>query len=133
MDRTRCHFPEVGDSRRTRHGRAGGPLPAGRAVRGAAALRPIEHEDLDPVRTWFERHNRYSDWEAWLELHPRVKEEIRKVKSRQGQLFHRAPFKPVVSFAYAYVYRRGFLDGRAGLDYALAMSFYRWQIALEVP
>ena len=36
-----------------------------------------------------------------------------------------------MSFAYAYVYKRGFLDGRAGLDYALAMSFYRWQIGLK--
>jgi hypothetical protein len=60
-----------------------------------------------------------------------VREEIRQVKSRQGQLFHRAPFKPALSFAYAYLFKRGFLDGRAGLDYALAMSFYRWQIAMK--
>ncbi|MEU6942651.1 hypothetical protein ABZ943_39415, partial [Streptomyces rubiginosohelvolus] len=31
-------------------------------------------------------------------------------------------------FAYMYLYKRGFLDGRAGFDFALAMSFYRWQI-----
>lgn len=36
-----------------------------------------------------------------------------------------------MSFVYAYGLRRGFLDGRAGLDYALAMSFYRWQIGLK--
>ncbi len=92
---------------------------------------PIEHRDLDPVATWFDRHNRYSDWEAWLELNPEVREQIRAAKTRQGQLFHRAPFKPLVSFGYAYLYKRGFLDGRAGLDYALAMSFYRWQIGVK--
>ncbi|NUP43185.1 MAG: glycosyltransferase family 2 protein [Streptomyces sp.] len=130
MDRTRCRFPEVGDLDAPGMGEQEGHYQP--VAESAARLRsPIEHEDLDPVRTWFERHNRYSDWEAWLEVHPEVKEQIRRVKTRQGQLFHRMPFKPLVSFGYAYVYRRGFLDGRAGLDYALAMSFYRWQIGLK--
>ncbi|MFI0943733.1 glycosyltransferase family 2 protein [Streptomyces sp. NPDC021020] len=130
MDRTRCSFPEVGDLGAPGMGEQEGHYQP--VAESAARLRsPIEHEDLDPVRTWFDRHNRYSDWEAWLELHPEVKERIRQVKTRQGQLFHKVPFKPLVSFGYAYVYRRGFLDGRAGLDYALAMSFYRWQIGLK--
>jgi glycosyltransferase involved in cell wall biosynthesis len=130
MDRTRCRFPEVGDLDAPGMGEQEGHYQP--VAESAARLRsPIEHEDLDPVRTWFERHNRYSDWEAWLEANPLVREEIRQVKSRQGRLFHRAPFKPLMSFGYAYVYKRGFLDGRAGLDYALAMSFYRWQIGLK--
>ncbi|MBD0740198.1 glycosyltransferase family 2 protein [Streptomyces sp. CBMA29] len=130
LDRTRCRFPEVGDLEAPGMGEQEGHYQP--VAPSAARLRsPIEHEDLDPVRTWFERHNRYSDWEAWLELNPQVKEEIRQVKTRQGQLFHKAPFKPLVSFTYAYVYKRGFLDGRAGFDYALAMSFYRWQIGLK--
>ncbi len=130
MDRTRCRFPEVGDLGAPGMGEQEGHYQP--VAESAARLSsPIEHEDLDPVRTWFDRHNRYSDWEAWLELHPEVKERIRRVKTRQGRLFHKVPFKPLVSFGYAYVYRRGFLDGRAGLDYALAMSFYRWQIGLK--
>jgi len=130
LDRTRCRFPEVGDLGAPGMGEQEGHYqPLGEPV---GRLRsPIEHEDLDPVRTWFDRHNRYSDWEAWLELHQDVRERVRRAKTRQGRIFHRAPFKPVVSFLYAYVLRRGFLDGRAGLDYALAMSFYRWQIALK--
>ncbi|MBM9505339.1 glycosyltransferase family 2 protein [Actinacidiphila acididurans] len=130
LDRTRCRFPEPADLDAPGMGEQEGhyqPLaePVGR-LRAT-----IEHEDLDPVRTWFDRHNRYSDWEAWLELNPAVREDIRRAKTRQGQLFHRAPFKPLVSFLYAYVLRRGFLDGRAGLDYALAMTFYRWQIGMK--
>ncbi|MEC4017832.1 glycosyltransferase family 2 protein [Streptomyces sp. H27-D2] len=130
MDRTRCRFPELGDLDAPGMGEQEGhyqPVAESSATLSSA----IEHEDLDPVRTWFERHNRYSDWEAWLEHHPEVKEEIRRIKTRQGQLFHKVPFKPLVSFGYAYLYKRGFLDGRAGFDYALAMSFYRWQIALK--
>ncbi|MFF4248816.1 glycosyltransferase family 2 protein [Streptomyces sp. NPDC001822] len=129
-DRTRCHYPEVGDLAAPGIGEVEGHYQPVAATAEALSS-PIEHQDLDPVTAWFERHNRYSDWEAWLEHHPDVKEQVRKVKSRQGQLFHKAPFKPLVSFAYMYVYRRGFLDGRAGLDFALAMSFYRWQIALK--
>lgn len=130
LDRTRARFPEPDDLDAPGMGEQEGhyqPL-ADPVVRLRA---PLEHMDLDPVRTWFERHNRYSDWEAWLEKNPEVREQIRTAKTRQGQLFHKAPFKPLLSFAYAYVYRRGFLDGRAGFDYALAMSFYRWQIALK--
>lgn len=130
LDRRRARFPEPDDLRAPGMGEQEGhyqPL-ADPVVRLEGTL---EHEDLDPVRTWFDRHNRYADWEAWLEHHPEVREQIRKAKTRQGQLFHRVPFKPLVSFGYAYLWKRGFLDGRAGLDYALAMSFYRWQIGLK--
>lgn len=131
LDRTRCRFPEPDDLAAPGMGEQEGhyqPLAFGPVHRLRA---PIEHHDLDPVRTWFDRHNRYSDWEAWLETHPEVREQVRVAKTRQGRVFHRAPLKPLLSFAYSYVYRRGFLDGRAGLDYALAMSFYRWQIGLK--
>ncbi|MDJ1133489.1 glycosyltransferase family 2 protein [Streptomyces iconiensis] len=130
LDRTRCRFPEPDDLAAPGMGEQEGHYqPLAEPV--VALSSPIEHRDLDPVRTWFERHNRYSDWEAWLERHPAVREQIRMAKTRQGRLFHKAPFKPLVSFGYAYVYKRGFLDGRAGFDYALAMSFYRWQIGLK--
>ncbi|WP_069811702.1 glycosyltransferase family 2 protein [Streptomyces sp. TP-A0874] len=130
LDRTRCRFPALGDLDAPGMGEQEGHYqPIAEPVR---TLRwPIEHRDEDPVRSWFDRHNRYSDWEAWLELRPGVREEIRLAKTRQGRIFHRAPCKPLLSFCYAYLFRRGFLDGRAGLDYALAMSFYRWQIGLK--
>lgn len=130
VDRTRARFPEPDDLDAPGMGEVEGHYqPLADPVYRLRT--PIEHHDRDPVRTWFDRHNRYSDWEAWLEHHPVVREQIRTAKTRQGQLFHRAPLKPLVSFLYGYVYRLGFLDGRAGLDFALAMSFYRWQIGLK--
>jgi glycosyl transferase family 2 len=130
LDRTRARFPEPDDLAAPGMGEQEGHYqPLAEPVHRLRA--PIEHHDRDPVRTWFERHNRYSDWEAWLEHQPAVREQIRAAKTRQGRLFHRAPLKPLLSFAYSYGWRRGFLDGRAGLDYALAMSFYRWQIGLK--
>ena len=91
----------------------------------------ILHDDQDPVRTWFDRHNRYSDWEAYLRTDVTAKKVIAKARSRQGKLFDRVPFKPLIFFAYAYLLRGGLLDGRAGLDYAIALSTYYWQIGVK--
>lgn len=130
LDRTRCSYPAIDDLRAPGMGEQEGHYqPAAESV--ATLQHRIEHRDLDPVRSWFDRHNRYSDWESWLELHSEVKNQVHAVKSRQGQLFSLVPFKPALLFLYGYVYRLGFLDGRPGLDYALAQSFYRWQIGLK--
>jgi len=52
-------------------------------------------------------------------------------RSRQGKFFNRLPFKPIVFFIYSYFIRRGLLDGRAGFNYAVALSFYYWQISIK--
>jgi glycosyltransferase involved in cell wall biosynthesis len=91
----------------------------------------LEHQDLDPVRTWFDRHNRYSDWEAYIHADPAMRRTVRASKSLQGQRFDVVPFKPLAFWIYSYVVRRGFLDGRAGLDYAVALATYYWQIGLK--
>ncbi|MBD8043088.1 glycosyltransferase family 2 protein [Arthrobacter sp. Sa2BUA2] len=104
------------------------PRPSGPVGRTTALL---VHNDADPVRTWFDRHNRYSDWEAYLRNHPETRNSVRASKSRQGRRFDAVPFKPLVFFLYSYLLRRGFLDGRAGFDYALALSTYYWQIGLK--
>lgn len=91
----------------------------------------LVHNDLDPVRTWFDRHNLYSDWEASIRTHPDTRGSVRELKSSQGRRFDALPLKPLVFFLYSYVLRRGFLDGRAGFDYALGLSMYYWQIGLK--
>jgi glycosyltransferase involved in cell wall biosynthesis len=90
------------------------------------------------VAHWIARHNKYSDMEA-----------LEKMKAQEGgsiewrtlgspdpnarrralkDLFFRMPARPVVKFAYYYLWRRGFLDGRAGLTYATLQSFYEYLI-----
>jgi glycosyltransferase involved in cell wall biosynthesis len=104
------------------------PEAAGEVGRTAGLL---SHRDLDPVRTWFERHNKYSDWEAYIHADPAMRRTVRSAKSRQGQRFDRVPLKPLAFWVYSYVVRRGFLDGRAGFDYAVALAGYYWQIGLK--
>lgn len=91
----------------------------------------IIHDDRDPVTTWFERHNRYSDWEAYLRTTPEARREIAGRRTKKGQVFDRVPFKPLAFFLYSYVARLGFLDGRAGFDYAFALTSYYWQIGVK--
>jgi hypothetical protein len=47
------------------------------------------------------------------------------------ELFAKLPGRPVVRFIYMYIWRRGFLDGTAGLNYCLMVSFYEFMIVLK--
>lgn len=91
----------------------------------------IVHDDRNTLFQYFDRHNRYSDWEASvrsravLAHHPESQPGLRLLRKR---LFVVLPARGVVSFLHSYVFRLGFLDGRAGLHYALARAFYYWQI-----
>lgn len=91
----------------------------------------IIHDDRDPVSSWFARHNRYSDWEAHLRMHSALRAEIASKRTTKGRIFDAIPFKPALFFMYAYVARGGFLDGRAGFDYATALAMYYWQIGVK--
>ncbi|MBY6265079.1 glycosyltransferase family 2 protein [Azospirillum sp. 412522] len=108
---------------------------------------PMDHEDAKPPSAWFERHNRYSDWEASLRSDGRMEHLIdgepdghsgsipyfRLIGRRaQKRLFQRLPGRPLWAFLHAYVLRLGILDGAAGLDHALARAFYYWQVGLKV-
>ena len=92
----------------------------------------LVHDDQDPVSSWFTRHNAYSTWEAYLRTHPELRARIAENRTGQGKLWNKVPFKPLVFFFYSWVIRGGFLDGRAGFDYAFAQSAYYWQIGLKV-
>lgn len=91
----------------------------------------ILHDDRDPVTSWFARHNRYSDWEAHLAQNEALRAEVASKRTLKGRIFDAVPCKPVLFFVYAYFVRGGLLDGRPGLDYALALSMYYWQIGVK--
>jgi glycosyltransferase involved in cell wall biosynthesis len=89
----------------------------------------LEHNDIDPLFDYFSRHNRYSDWEAAIRDRPQ--QDVNSLRSLQGRIWSRVPMKPLAFFIYGYVLRGGFLDGRAGLHFAVANSFYYWQINVK--
>lgn len=102
------------------------PEVTGQVARTTAT---IVHDDLEPLTHYFDRHNRYSDWEAVLRLDPANTDGVER--TWQGKVWARVPFKPLVFFLYAYVAKQGFRDGAAGFHYAVANSFYYWQISLK--
>ena len=95
------------------------------------------------VSHWIARHNRYSDMEAIEAAKLRrgdgtarpagslwskdPNERRRKLKD----LFFRLPARPLIKFLYYYAWRRGFLDGRAGLTYATLQAIYEYMIACK--
>jgi glycosyltransferase involved in cell wall biosynthesis len=86
----------------------------------------IIHHDNDPISSWMRRHINYANWEAHLLVNPDVKDVVDTSKGSLVALFHKLPLRPLVFFLYSYIYKRGFLDGRAGFDYAFAKSWYYW-------
>jgi len=96
------------------------------------------------VSHWIARHNRYSDLEA-IEA-ARLRHDPSGVATHAGSLwskdpnerrralkdiFFRLPARPLLKFGYYYAWRRGFLDGRAGLTYATLQAIYEYMIACK--
>lgn len=99
---------------------------------------PLDHYNFSKgINDWFSRHLRYAKAEA--EQHRaehQVSIECNQFVSRNSterrralkKIAHFMPFRPVLRFFYVYVFRAGFLDGRAGFHYALMMTIYQYFI-----
>jgi glycosyltransferase involved in cell wall biosynthesis len=102
----------------------------------------FDHHNFSKGLTeWFEKHNRYSLFEAM---------EGMKVLDRPAglggllasdrfarrlalkELSFRMPFRPTLKFLWMYVLKRGFLDGRAGYDYCRLQAIYESMIVLKM-
>ena len=131
VNRRKCKYPEIDDLDVSAMGELEGHYQP-EVVGSVVSFRErIDHLDPDPLFSYFARHNCYSDWEAYLRLHPSVRSQVRRIRSSQGRLFDAVPFKPLTFFLYSYIIRGGWRDGRTGLDYALALAFYYWQIDIK--
>jgi glycosyltransferase involved in cell wall biosynthesis len=92
---------------------------------------------------WLARHNSYSSLEAQQiqdNRRSRARFSLRKAfferdfnerRYHQKELFYRLPARPLAKFLLLYLGKRGFLDGRAGLTYAVLQSFYEYMIVLK--
>jgi hypothetical protein len=90
---------------------------------------------------WFAKHNHYSHVEAQIALVslekplPRLSEffssDMMARRLALKELFAKLPGRPVVRFFYMYIWRRGFLDGSAGLNYCIMVAFYEFMIVLK--
>ena len=93
---------------------------------------------------WLDRHNSYSRFEAeQIMANRRGQAEFSLIKAftaknfnerrfHQKELFYRLPLRPVIKFLLLYIGKLGFLDGVAGLRYAILQSIYEYMIVLKV-
>jgi glycosyltransferase involved in cell wall biosynthesis len=115
------------------------------ATRGTGiALEPYTHYNFSKgIADWVARHNRYSDDEArritrddrgFLASLPEaiVSRDAGEKQQARKRLADHLPLRPLVRFLYLYVWKWGFLDGRAGFDYCMLMAFYDYLIRLKV-
>lgn len=107
-----------------------------------------EHFDHFPfskgMTHWFDKHNKYSSFEAGQIISNKkiaAKLSFRKLifgnnrnerRFHQKELYYRLPFRPAIMFVLLYIFKRGFLDGKAGLTFALLRSIYEYMIVLKV-
>ena len=92
------------------------------------------HADHDTLFHYFDRHNRYSDWEAVLRAKGKLVSPDDSQPGLRGllkRIFNVLPLKGAIAFMDSYIIRLGFLDGRAGFHFALARGFYYWQIGIK--
>ncbi|MCK4624729.1 MAG: glycosyltransferase family 2 protein [Phycisphaerae bacterium] len=91
--------------------------------------------------SWFEKHNKYSQFEAVETI-----KELRQGRIDWGgivssdpnrrrialkNLSFRMPFRPFFKFGFMYFLRGGLLDGKAGLTYCLLQAIYEFMIVAK--
>jgi glycosyltransferase involved in cell wall biosynthesis len=95
------------------------------------------------MRHWIDKHNGYSTFEAG-QITANLKaggsfsiqkalfsKDANQRRFHQKELYYRLPLRPLVMFLLLYFGKRGFLDGRAGLTYAILRSIYEYFIVLK--
>lgn len=93
----------------------------------------IDHCDFRGLPHFIKRHVEYALWESRRALSVRRRtEEWRALTSRQRAKYRSLDkwWFPAAYFAYSYLFRLGFLDGRAGLAYAICKAWYFYTIRL---
>lgn len=91
----------------------------------------MEHYAFPDIATWVEKHNRYSSWEARIQLQGVAKDAagldpVLVRKRRLRRLAWQMPFRPTLRFLYHYVWRAGFLDGYRGFVFCRLMGWYEF-------
>jgi glycosyltransferase involved in cell wall biosynthesis len=109
----------------------------------ADLAQPFDHYPFSKgLDHWLDKHNTYSRMEAQLILSRSVPQpswrtalfgaDFNERRVHQKAIFYRLPARPLIKLAYMLVWRRGLLDGVAGIRYALLQTIYEYLIVLKV-
>ena len=91
----------------------------------------MDHHAFPSIEVFVEKHNRYSNWEARVELEgqagaARIQKANVGMRRRLKQWSRRLPCRPLLRFLYVYAWQRGFLDGAEGYYFARLHAIYEF-------
>ncbi len=119
MDRRKMAFPVIDDLDIEGMGEIEGHyqpvLKDGVSGKVGQVMSPLYHYAYDDSQAWIARHERYARWEAGMNLRNSWPRDPIWWREKGKWVIRRSVFRPYIVFLYAYVFRCGFLDGRAGL------------------
>lgn len=128
--------------RHIRFARLANPTPTIDGEHGYLKQHFIHYNFSKGLTEWFQRHNRYSSYEATetvkalrenpVNLSDLVARDRIKRRYALKNLSFRMPGRPLLKFIYMYFLKLGLLDGRAGLTYCTLQAIYEYQIVLKV-
>lgn len=106
------------------------------SLKGSTAILKsrMVHDNEEPLHHYFARHNNYSDWESIVRHNGSYFAEGDSqpfLRRYMKPIFARMPCKPLVAFFFCYVVKAGFLDGRAGFDFAISRAVHFWQTEMK--
>ena len=92
------------------------------------------------VGDWFDRHNRYSQMEARMQLSKPESPPLRVLMQHGAstrrrilkKLAYALPGRPYLVFLYLYVCRLGLLEGRPGFIYCVLRGVYEFMINVKI-
>jgi glycosyltransferase involved in cell wall biosynthesis len=91
----------------------------------------LEHHDKRDMYAYYSRHNDYSTWEAKRYFSLKDRSQLTRRQRIKYRLLTWACF-PVLYFCASYIFKGGFLDGRAGFYFAVGKMFYFYQIQAKI-
>ncbi|RYF46865.1 MAG: glycosyltransferase family 2 protein [Cytophagaceae bacterium] len=94
-------------------------------------------------RFWWQRHLGYADMEAAMRMvdmnagtsfslqKAAFSKDFSERRYHQKGIFYKLPGRPLIKWFYLAIWRRGFLDGHAGVTYAVLQAIYEYFIILK--
>ena len=129
-------FHKLGEIRFIGHGHGQREGPAQRGI-GYLTEPYIHYNFSKGLAEWFAKHVDYARREAELLVEGEQKDDDTSGKLVRGRIAWRRrlirlarhlPFRPLLRFCYVYFFHLGFLDGRAGWQFACMQMFYQFMI-----
>lgn len=102
----------------------------------------LDHESNEDLAFWIRKQNQFSDWnaerriqqmaEASISIRDLLARDPLKRRKALKAIFIRLPGKPILMFTYLYLFKLGFLDGKAGYYFCVLRAIHEFNIQAKI-